>query len=350
MPSICCLGWAYGNSTCNLLHVQTPVTCRSAFDLKFQSAINVAASNGHEETVQVLCSLKGDGNLNFFVTEGPSEICGTPLLAAAAKGQENMVKLLLSMKADVNAGSLSGKSAVYSDGDTSEAEDRREQRTALHAAAEKGHAEVTRILVNAKADLFSVNSESKTCLESSKDEKMKHFLYQLGGFSPLMIAASESDILQIRSLLAQGSDLGYKGIHGRTALHEAACRGEFDVLRELLTVEPDVNVHDDYGRSVLDVTANAQCRKLLISRGADGWTALMLAAADNNVDQIQLLIQQGCDVNALARNNRSALHVASKHGHIDCFLPLVRAKADLNAQDEKSKSPLELACNYHRRR
>jgi hypothetical protein len=64
----------------------------------------------------------------------------------------------------------------------------------------------------------------------------------------------------------------------------------------------------------------------------DGITAL-IAAADNGHDKcVELLLNAGCDVNALTNQSISALLVAVENAHIDRVRTLVRCGADVTIQ------------------
>ena len=112
--------------------------------------------------------------------------------------------------------------------------------------------------------------------------------------------------------------------------------------------------------------ADIPAMKLLLERGADptlaptrsGITPLMAAAGLGTTEQdttgryktqaqaieaIQLLIDGGADVNAHAKDGRTALHGAALQGYDDIIKFLVSKGADLHATDAKGFSVLDTA-------
>ena len=81
--------------------------------------LHEASENGDEKTVHRLLKDGADVNAKGGYDE-------TPLFCEASRGHEKMVELLLKNEADIEAGNFYG--------------------TALHAAAENGHAEVVKLL------------------------------------------------------------------------------------------------------------------------------------------------------------------------------------------------------------
>lgn len=67
----------------------------------------------------------------------------------------------------------------------------------------------------------------------------------------LMYMANESDLEGIRELLVSGVDVNAGDIDGRTALHVAACQGRTDVVELLIEQGAEVNLKDRWGSTVL---------------------------------------------------------------------------------------------------
>ena len=77
---------------------------------------------------------------------------------------------------------------------------------------------------------------------------------------------------------------------------------------------------------------------VLIQNGAkvnavdkDNWTALRVAAENGHVDVAKLFIQYGVDVNAVDNEERTALHFAARNGHVDVSKVLIQNGVDVNA-------------------
>jgi len=58
---------------------------------------------------------------------------------------------------------------------------------------------------------------------------------------------------------------------------------------------------------------------------------------------VQVLIQNGADVNATCREQSTPLHVASRKGHVDVVQCLIQNQADSNSRDDEKRTPLHYA-------
>ena len=132
-----------------------------------------AAEKGDTELVKTLETKHADENVR----------CESALHIAALEGHRDVVELLIKIKADVNKIDKSGQ-------------------TALHAAAKKGSIGSMRALVNAKAEVNRKDNEKNSPLAYVKDKSCKYFLKMMGAdkYSPLMVAA-EQGISQVSQYL-----------------------------------------------------------------------------------------------------------------------------------------------------
>uniref|UniRef100_A0A7S2HJR2 Uncharacterized protein n=1 Tax=Haptolina brevifila TaxID=156173 RepID=A0A7S2HJR2_9EUKA len=131
------------------------------------------------------------------------------LADASAKGDTARLKQLLSDKINVNADRDKGT----------------KEMTALHRAAEAGHVEVTRLLLDAGADM---NSEHSGKPESGQAFKPLHLAARRGHTEVVKLMLSppyKADVNQTPS---------YGNNKGMTPLHFAADWGQVDVVKLLL--------------------------------------------------------------------------------------------------------------------
>ncbi|XP_031384250.1 integrin-linked protein kinase 1 isoform X2 [Punica granatum] len=87
----------------------------------------------------------------------------------------------------------------------------------------------------------------------------------------LMYSANEGDLDSIQDLLASGTNVNFKDIDGRTALHIAACQGRTDVVQLLLDRSAEVDPKDRWGSTPLADAVyykNQNVIKLLETHGA----------------------------------------------------------------------------------
>src|SRR5687767_2039932 len=125
--------------------------------------------------------------------------------------------------------------------------------TALHWAARHGDAELTAVLLGAKADVKAVT--------------------RIGAFTPLHIASETGNPAVVAALLKAGSDAKALTSTGITPLHLAAHSGDAGVVAALLDRGADVNVKEPAWEQTPLMIASAHGRtaavKVLLTRGAD---------------------------------------------------------------------------------
>ena len=123
----------------------------------------------------------------------------------------------------------------------------------------------------------------------------------------------------VTQLLGQGADPGYQ-YAGWSVLMYAARDGQLEIVRTLL----------DRGAKVDAVAPR-------------GITALMVAAQRGHVEIVKLLLARRAFINARNDNDNTALMYAAEFGHLDVAKVLVEAGADLNVRDGDRETALGIA-------
>ena len=122
-------------------------------------------------------------------------------------------------------------------------------------------------------------SELSQHTAQTKQTKPKQNLNQ-----KLLIAAQNGKIEEVRSLLAQATDVNVRDEYGWTPLLWAAMNGHTDIVRVLLVSGANPNTRNKYG-----------------------WTPLMWAAGQGYGDIVRSLIASGARLNAQDRNGWTAI-------------------------------------------
>ena len=199
--------------------------------------------------------------------------------------------------------------------------------------------------------------------------------------TPLMVAAQRGNTEAVKALLAHGANPNAREVaHGQTALMWAVSGRYPDIVRLLLAAGADVRARTKSwkqrvllccqyyegevdGAAVVDMggytplmfaaqDGDVESARLLLGAGADvkdraadGSSALLIAAHAEQADVGALLLDAGADAND-ASTGYTALHVAAVSGDLALVKALLDHGADPNARQQKG-SPTKRMPNGH---
>ena len=206
----------------------------------------------------------------------------TPLAAAVKAGDAEAVRGLLADGVAVSTAEADGT-------------------TALHWAAHHDHLDIAQQLLDAGAPVDTTNRYDVT---------------------PLALASLNGSTPMITRLLEAGADPNRANPEGETPLMTAARTGNGDAIDTLLAHDATVDAVEAWR----------------------GQTALMWAAAQNEVVAVERLLAAGADPNARSARGFTPVLFAAREGHVEVLAPLVRAGADVDdVLPERGMSALVLA-------
>ncbi len=141
--------------------------------------------------------------------------------------------------------------------------------------------------------------------------------------SVLIAAVKDDDLPQIKELLDGNEDVDQTDNDGKTALIHAAANGQNDAVKLLINYEPTVDQTDKYGKTALMyavVCSKSDVAELVVkllinykanvnyaNKNDGGFTALIMAALQNNSDIVKILIKHGAHVNTTDNTEHTAL-------------------------------------------
>jgi ankyrin repeat protein len=244
------------------------------------------------------------------------------LVEAAAKADAIAVRALIKQGVDVNT--------PHGDG-----------TTALHWAAHWNDPQIAELLIGAGASVSTPNDLGATPLwlacESGSIAVVERLLKAganpnislLSGESPLMVASRAGEVGIVKMLLAAGANVNAKeSRQGQTALMWAAAQRHPNVVEILLTSGADIHARSNTWDEVVHYGTFDPRAPTEIRRG--GYTALLFAAQQGDVDSARLLLAAGANVNDAAPDGASALIVTAHSGHAPLGAFLLEKGADAN--------------------
>lgn len=312
-------------------------------------AMRMAAGRGRREVVNLLLDQGtevGPLDLSYPFRQqfGESESFATPLHAAANNGHLDVVKLLLERGADPNM--------------KNDVED-----TALQLAAFNGQFSIVVQLINEHADLEAYNKFRLTPLHratvNGHDDVVNYIIRRgvninardVNDWTPLHWAARDRQMMVVKALVDHGADVNIQSKLGWTPLTLAFKCGSIEIVTFLLqngaTLQPTYSsltpLHIAADSGSLDLV------KLIIEIGADkdaqdsnGGTPLHYAAYQRSLDVVELLLEHGARFKANVEG-WTPLHFAAEKAQLTMTARLLERGADINARTKGGRTPLHIA-------
>jgi ankyrin repeat protein len=286
--------------------------------------------------IEALPTLPADSNF----------ICGTPLALASRNGQTTAAKELLNHGANIHARCT------------------QTQESSLHMAVIYDHTSTVKLLIErgASTECRCVGEETPLISGSRKGCRSIGNLLDAGadvnacdegGCNALHWACFKGHEFAVKQLLASGAQ-SRKGMDDRLPLHDAAIGvGSELILQLLLQHFPEsVNVKDTNGSTALHTAAfkgNLPLVNLLLENGADmeaennlGEIPLDHAVYNGSEPIVQLLLQQNPHtIKARANDGKTLLHYAARGGHLSIIKLLLMTEPNLlDAEDSTGRTAL----------
>jgi ankyrin repeat protein len=170
----------------------------------------------------------------------------------------------------------------------------------------------------------------------------------------LPLSGLEDDVHSIKTWLTRHTAFARRC--QPTDMHFAAWTGNVSVVEELIRTGIDVNTKDpkshytplslavwNMHRDVIDLLLNVPTIKLDILNSPEGWTALQLAAWNNDVKTIEKLSMAGANVLAKDRTGMTPMLRAATWGTIDAVKALKAAGSHISDSGGATSHAVEAA-------
>ena len=321
----------------------------NARDIDGKTLLHYASRYSKQDIIEFLLKL------NQISVNATNNNQATPLAFACLDGGhlDNM-KTLLQYGADINVRFKDGSTLLhyasrYSKQDIVEfllklnqisvnATNNNQATPLMFACFDGGHLDNMETLIQYGADINARDIDGKTLLHyASRYSKQDiiEFLLKLNQISvnatnnnqatPLAFACLDGGHLDnMKTLLQYGADINVRFKDGSTLLHYASRYSKQDIVEFLLKLN--------------QISVNATCNNQR--------TPVMFACLDGGrLDNMEMLIQYGADINARDINGKTLLHYASRYSKQEIVKFLLKSnQISINATDNDQATPLMFAC------
>lgn len=155
-------------------------------------------------------------------------------------------------------------------------------------------------------------------------------------------AVNHSNRQAVAYYIANGKDVNMLTVSGAPLILTAAYQADAEILRQLIQAGADVNAkasETTLANLYFDNAADTPSMPVPLA----GFTALTVASAQGNIDNIKLLLEAKADVNAANSKGVTPLMAASGQGHLEAVKALLAAGADVNKQTSFNYNALSAA-------
>lgn len=212
------------------------------------------------------------------------------------------------------------------------------QRYLLHYAAEIGFTDsVVHILQS---------------LRESHGDGAKRFIdaQSVNGLTPLMLAVEQGNDECVVELLKAGANLQLISSNGMNALDIAAHAGYASIAGILLdhgaSISDSRKFREIYGSTLATKAVSPASFKKpasIADNAVFDWSDIMESASRNDVGKIEECLKKGSDIEATAKDGRTALMIAAAQAHLEAVGCLIDNGANLNATSSKGWTALMTA-------
>ncbi|MGI8654367.1 MAG: ankyrin repeat domain-containing protein [Pyrinomonadaceae bacterium] len=233
----------------------------------------------------------------------------TALMIAASNGHTYIVQLLMDNGADPAARDSRGM-------------------TALRAAEAKGFARIASMLRSSTTNSSDSGAQQAAASAANLANVAKHDDLAAALQKSLQQAADKGDANLLLAAIAKGADPNARTENHWTPLMLATIKGHTEIVRQLLDKGANVNAQNNKGWTALMFAVSmgdADTMRVLLKAkridanltDAEGKTALMQAASENNLDSARILLAHKVDANVADRAGETALTIAARRNYTD---------------------------------
>lgn len=214
-----------------------------------------------------------------------------------------------------------------------------EGTTALMIASYYGYADLVNALVQNNADVNIKNKRNYTAL-----------LYATDIWSRQGIGIYDSNFNVVELLVMNNADVNAANNYGWTPLFFAADNSNSDVVAFLVDNGANINLVANEGITPILIANDIESVKILckttnINKANDSGITPLIAFSmrDISTEVINVLLENGANVNILDKDKETALSYAIENGNFEIALMLLNNNANPNLGNKKAKELADIA-------
>lgn len=331
-----------------LLHVALETGKFSIASKLIEKGVNIEKAEATGEKILLLMSIKGDVDAVKFLLAHGAKVNAkssykkiTALSGAVSKGHSGIVKILLDNKADVFTLDVMA-------------------RNLLHIAVENGSLDLVKLFVSLKVPVNTRYQGFQTPIDIATKKKRPDLVNALSapGAKIDINAAFQNAVMEgmkkkALTWIEKGAKINSKGPLAENALHLAAANGNHTMVKLLLDKGANIHSKDSYGQTPIHYAATAGRVKamiFLLERGAkinaltnSNETVLHLAVKRKQHKIVKLLIAKNIKLSVKDKLGQTALHIAALNGDMASAKLLLNKGIDASTKNKAGKAALDLA-------
>ena len=341
------------------LHVAVNRGHKEVVILLLAKGASVNAKNSKGWTPLMVAAERGDVNIAKLLVIKESDLNShkkgwTSLHRAAFYNKVEIAGFLIELGLDVNARDDRGQ-------------------TPLHWPANYGRAQMVKYLISKGADVNAVAKDGLFSGQTPLDAAIKDnqgavavLLKRHGGktgeeLEAIIDAAKKGDIEAVKQHLVVGTDVNTKDSSGWTPLHLAAGQGHKKIVKLLIAKSANINAKDDKGRTPLDRAEEEENKEITdhlrkhggktgkeLKESAAVKESIHAAVRYGNIEAVKQHLAAATDVSLRNKNGDTPLNYGAFLGHMEIVELLVENGANVNSKGLADWTPLHLAAQNNK--
>jgi ankyrin repeat protein/predicted DNA-binding WGR domain protein len=201
----------------------------------------------------------------------------------------------------------------------------------------------------------ALTGKSEKAVKDIKKPNCTKKAFGMGNITPIHCACLNPNAEVLKHILTVNPEYGNIDDQTRKPVHYAACCPSPEPLRFLVSQNVDTRDHDNMRTTPLMYACRAgqienvkfllqENRSIIAAKDRYGYSAIHYAAENGHQQIVKLLIEAGVKIAVGGPDRKTALHITAAKGDLASVKFLLENGAKVTAKDKFKRTPLLLAC------